>query len=553
MNQIELKEMADLLLPDVKHSAEEVHHLYPERKTSHEAQVTRFAPSPTGFLHVGGLYSALVSSRVAKQSNGVFILRIEDTDKKREVENGTRDIVLALSRFGIKFDEGIGMDETQHGEYGPYKQSERKEIYQVFAKVLLKKGLAYPCFCSEEELEQIRKEQEANGQRPGYYGTYAKYRNVSLEEVREKLSTGCSFVLRLKSPGDPEKVGSIEDAIKGQIQIPENDQDIVILKSDGIPTYHFAHVVDDHLMRVTTVIRGDEWLSSLPIHLQLFSLLGWEPPKYAHISTIQKEENGAKRKLSKRKDPEASVSYYHQNGIPSEGLTEYLLNIANSNFEDWRRENPEKSNEDFTLELKKMSVSGALFDMVKLTNICKNLIGNLQGKIVYETSLEWAREYDEELAYFMERNSVYTLNILNIERGGEKPRKDIAKWSDIKAYLTYFSDEWFHEEIDSTGFSFSDKISREEIRALLKDYLEAYDSKDDKDVWFGKVKELAEQYGFSKDVKTYKKSPDTFKGHVGDVAEIIRVALTNRKNTPDLAQIMVVMGIERIKRRFEMV
>jgi glutamyl-tRNA synthetase len=553
MNQQELKEMADLLFLDLKMSVDEINRLYPERNLPEKTEVTRFAPSPTGFLHVGGLYSALVSNRIAKQSKGVFILRIEDTDKKREVENGTRDIVLALSRFGIEFDEGIGRDETQYGKYGPYKQSERKEIYQVFAKVLLEKGLAYPCFCSELELEEIRREQEIKGVRPGYYGSYAKYREASFEEVKQKYALGVSYVIRLKSPGDPEKNVAIEDEIKGKLQIPENDQDIVLLKSDGIPTYHFAHVLDDHFMRVTTVIRGDEWLSSLPIHLQLFNLLGWKTPKYAHISTIQKEENGAKRKLSKRKDPEASVSYYHQNGIPAEALTEYLLNIANSSFEDWRRENPDKLFTDFTLELNRMSVSGALFDMVKLANICRNLICNLDAKIVYEKALEWAQEYDKELAAFMKEDIAYILNILNIERGGEKPRKDIAKWSDVKEYLHYFSDEWFRKEIEETGFLFSDKITKDEIRTLLKNYLKEYNREDDKDVWFGKVKELAEKFGFSKDVKSYKKYPENFKGHVGDVAEILRVALTNRKNTPDLAQIMAVMGPERIQRRFEMI
>jgi glutamyl-tRNA synthetase len=553
MNQAALKELAALILPDVTKNGEFYENKYPKRNLSEGAEVTRFAPSPTGFIHVGGLYGSLVSSRFAKQSGGTYYLRIEDTDKKREVENGTRDLILALNRFEITFDEGEDLQGNDYGNYGPYKQSQRVDIYRTFVRQLIEKGFAYPCFCSEEELDGIRKGQESKGLRPGYYGEYAICRNLNIEAVKKALEDGKSFVVRLKSPGDSNNTVTIADRIKGEIEMPQNDQDIVLLKSDGIPTYHFAHVVDDHLMRTTTVTRGDEWLSSAPIHFQLFDLLGWEKPKYAHFSTIQKEENGAKRKISKRKDPEASVAFYHESGIPAEALIEYLLNLVNSNFEDWRRDNPGRSNTEFEVRLEKMSVSGSLFDMVKLLNISKNIIGEMTAEKVYDESLKWAKEYDQNLYSLLSDNKEYTLKILNIERGVEKPRKDIAKWSDTGDFLSYFYDSEFEKNIKETGHCFSDKITKNEIRELLKSFLETYSPEDDKDIWFGKLKELAEKFGFSKDVKAYKKSPEQFKGHIGDVAEILRITLANRKNTPDLCEVMNVMGLSRIQKRFSVV
>lgn len=553
MNQEELKELANLILPDVTKTGEYFENLYPKRELPDGAEVTRFAPSPTGFLHVGGLYTSLVSNRLAKQSSGVYYLRIEDTDKKREVENATRDLIIALGRFGIKFDEGVDIEDKDYGKYGPYKQSDRREIYRTFVKELVEKGFAYPCFCSEEELDAIRKKQEPLNMRLGYYGEYAVCRKQSLEAAKKALAEGKTFVVRLKSPGDFNTTFTLKDRIKGEVEMPQNDQDIVLLKSDGIPTYHFAHVVDDHLMRTSTVTRGDEWLSSAPIHVQLFELLGWDLPNYSHFSTIQKDDNGAKRKLSKRKDPEASVSFYHENGIPVESLMEYLLNLANSNFEDWRRDNPTRNNGEFDIKLEKMSVSGSLFDMVKLLNISKNVVGDMTAQRVYEEALKWSKEYDQELFALIDTNMEYTLKVLSIERGGEKPRKDIAKWSDTRAFLGFFFDSEFDKDIAANGYGFSDKITREETRELLKAFLTGYNPADDKEVWFGKLKELAEKFGFSKDVKAYKKAPDQFKGHVGDVAEILRITLANRKNTPDLCEIMNVMGLERVEKRFSAV
>lgn len=547
------EKIARKLFPHITKTKEDYCEIYPKRELKEGAQVTRFAPSPTGFLHVGGVYSALCSKKVAKQSGGVCILRIEDTDKKREVEDGINKVCYSLEKFGITFDEGMNDEENEFGAYGPYKQSLRADIYQVFAKSLVESADAYPCFCTEQELADIRQSQEKQGITPGYYGEWAKYRHVSEEEILGKLEEKAPFVIRLRSKGDARKNITLKDQIKGNINMPENEQDVVILKSDGIPTYHFAHVIDDYLMRVTHVIRGDEWLSSAPIHLQLFNVLDWEAPKYAHISPIQKDEDGKKRKLSKRKDPEASVDFYHENGIPNEGLIEYLLNIANSSFEDWRRENAEKSNEQFELRLDKMSVSGALFDMVKLTNVCKNVIAFFSAEYVYDKTLKWLKEFDKEFATKFEEDKEYMIKVLKIERGVEKPRKDISKWSEVKNYVSYFYDDLFLKDVEENGHCFSDKLTRQEIREFLNKFLNVYDPNDDNEVWFSKLKGLALDFGFSKNAKEYKKNPDNFKGHIGDAAEILRVALTNKKNTPDLSQIMSVMGEERINRRFSMV
>lgn len=549
-NLTENRELADLLFPDVERTPEYYELLYPKRNLPEGAKVTRFAPSPTGYVHMGSLYASLVSERLAHQSNGVFFLRVEDTDKKREVEGGVTNIVRSLSRFGINFDEGVTDVDDEKGSYGPYKQSERMGIYKVFAKRLVEKGLAYPCFCSEDELDEIRARQEEKKLTPGYYGEYAVHRNFTLEQVKEEISKGKPFVLRVKAPSNSDKRFVFKDLIKGDVEMPENYQDMVLLKSDGLPTYHFAHVVDDHLMRTTHVVRGDEWLSSAPLHVQLFEMFEWEKPYFAHISPVMKIEGNSKRKLSKRKDPEADVSFYHEQGYPSASVIEYLVNLINSNFEDWRREKPTEPNTNFKIELERMSVSGAMFDIVKLTDMSKDVIAGMSAEEVYNSVLEWAKEYDSELAELLSRDEQYGKSIFNIDRGGEKPRKDIAKWLDVKPHIFYFFDELFEKDVES-GYNFPETMSREEIKRIIGEYAKVYKHADSKDEWFGRVKEFCETIGYSKDVKTFKKNPGNYKGHVGDVTGVIRVAVANRRNTPDLYEIMQVMGEKRVMERFE--
>ena len=436
---MDYKDLANLIFPEAK-DISYYEEKYPERNLKEGAIVTRFAPSPTGFVHIGGLYQSVIAKKLANQTGGVFFLRIEDTDQKREVENGIKDIVTSLNDFGLEPDEGMTSETESKGEYGPYKQSQRKEIYQAYAKYLLEQGKAYPCFCTPEEGEEIRAKQEAAKIRPGYYGVWAKCRNITVEEAIEKIKNGEKYIVRFKSPGREDRKIKHHDVIKGNVDFPENDQDIVIIKADGLPTYHFAHAVDDHLMRTTHVIRGDEWLSSVPLHLQLFHELGFKAPKYAHIAPIMKNDNGNKRKLSKRKDPEAAVSYYEEQGIPEEAVEEYLLNIANSNFENWRRANKDKSIDEFELQLNKMSVSGALFDMVKLLDIGKTVISRYTAQKVYDEAKKWAEKHDEELNEILE-DKEYALKVFGIERGNKKPRKDIAKWSDVKENIEYMYDD----------------------------------------------------------------------------------------------------------------
>ncbi len=550
------KKLADLLFPHITNTPEYYEQKYPKRDLSEDACVTRFAPSPTGFVHIGGLFVSLVDERLAHQTGGVFYLRIEDTDKKREVEGGIENIINSLKNFGIMFDEGVTGMDSEKGIYGPYKQSERGEIYQTFVKHLVEKGYAYPCFCTEEELAEIRKVQEENKLTPGYYGKWAAHRDFTLEQVQEELAKGKRYVVRLKSRGNQENKIVLHDIIKGDIEFPENDQDSVILKSDGLPTYHFAHAVDDHLMRTTNVVRGDEWLSSVPLHFELFKALEWELPKYAHISPIMKMEGTSKRKLSKRKDPEATVSYYHEEGFPSESVREYLLNLINSNYEDWRRENPDKPNTDFVIETQRMTVSGSLFDIVKLTDISKELISRMTAEEVYDMSYSWAKEYDADFAELMNKYADYTKDIFRIERGGEKPRKDIGKWSDVKPYALYFYDELFYEQV-SGGYDFAENISKDEAKRILTGYLEIYNKDDEHEAWFNKIKSYCDSLGYAGNMKDYKKNKEAYKGHVGDIMGTIRVALTNRKNTPDMHQIMHTMGydkvVERLKKAAEII
>ncbi|HYF83741.1 MAG TPA: glutamate--tRNA ligase [Clostridia bacterium] len=548
----ERKKLADLLFPDTERAPQYYELLYPKRNLTEGAKVTRFAPSPTGYVHMGSLYASLVSERIAHQSNGVFFLRVEDTDKKREVEGGVTNIVRALSSFGVNFDEGVTDVDEEKGGYGPYKQSERVGLYKVFAKQLVEKGFAYPCFCSEEDLNKVRAQQEENKLQIGYYGEYAVHRNFTLEQVKEELSKGKSFVLRVKAPQKPDSRFIFKDLIKGDVEMPENDQDMVLLKSDGLPTYHFAHVVDDHLMRTTHVMRGDEWLPSAPLHIQLFEMFEWEKPNFAHISPVMKIEGSSKRKLSKRKDPEADVSFFREQGFPSVSVIEYLVNLINSDFEDWRRDNPEEPNTNFKIELEKMSVSGAMFDIVKLADISKDLIAYMSGEEIYSAALEWAKEYDSELAALLGRDEQYAKRILNVDRGGEKPRKDFAKWLDVKPSIFYFFDELFAKDVEG-GYNFPETMSQEEIKRIISEYAKVYTHTDTKDMWFDRVKEFCEAMGYSKDVKTFKKNPGSYKGHVGDVTGAIRVAVANRKNTPDLYEVMQVMGEKKVIERFEKV
>ena len=546
---MDYKDLANLIFPDAKEISY-YEEKYPERDLPEGAIVTRFAPSPTGFVHIGGLYQALVARTVAEQTGGVFFLRVEDTDQKREVENGVTGIVKSLKDFDMAPDEGMISDTEEIGNYGPYKQSLRKEIYQAYAKYMLEQGKAYPCFCTPEDLDEIRSKQESAKLRTGYYGVWAKCRNLSVEEMAAKIKAGEPYIIRFKSPGREDRKIKHKDVIKGNVDFPENDQDIVIIKADGLPTYHFAHAVDDHLMHTTHVIRSDEWLSSVPLHLQLFHELGFKAPKYAHISPIMKNDNGGKRKLSKRKDPEAAVSYYKEQGVPTDAVKEYLLNIANSTFENWRRANPDKKMEEFDFQLNKMSVSGALFDMVKLLDIGKTVISKMTAEDVYENALEWAKEYDSELETLLQ-DKEYALKVFGIERGNKKPRKDIAKWSDVKENISYMYDSEFYN--NAQEYPYQPAISdKEDISKILDLYIEKYyNENDDKQTWFDKIKEVAGEMGYAKEVKEFKANPGMYKAHVGDVSTVLRVALTSRTNTPDMYEIMQVLGKDRIAKRFE--
>lgn len=546
---MDYKDLADKIFPNAK-DISYYEEKYPERNLKEGAIVTRFAPSPTGFVHIGGLYQATLAKKLAKQTGGVFFLRIEDTDQKREVENGITGIIDALNDFGLTPDEGMQNETEEKGNYGPYKQSLRKEIYQAYAKYLLAQGKAYPCFCTPEDLEEMRQKQEAAKIRPGYYGVWAKCRNLSVEEMMEKIEKGEEYIIRLKSPGNPEKKIKHHDVIKGNIDFPENDQDIVIIKSDGLPTYHFAHAVDDHLMHTTHVIRGDEWAASVPLHLQLFQVLGFKPPKYAHIAPIMKQEGDTKRKLSKRKDPEAAVSYYSEIGVPKEAVLEYLLNIANSNFEIWRKQNKDKSVEEFDLQLNKMGVSGALFDMVKLLDISKNVISRYDAQTVYNETKKWASKYDTELEKILDKDLSYTMKVLGMERGNAKPRKDIAKWSDIRYQTAYMFEELYEKAQEE--YEYQTITDKNEIKAILENYLTVYDEQDEKQTWFDKIKDVAEKLGYAREVKEYKLNPDKYpKGHVGDVSTVLRVSLTRRANTPDLYEIMKILGKDVIQKRYQ--
>ena len=539
------KKIAELIFSDVDKSTDYYEELYPARDLPEGARVTRFAPSPTGYLHFGGLYAGFASKLTAGTSNGVFMLRIEDTDKKREVEDGVTGIVTGLKAFGVSPDEGVTGFSTEYGKYGPYTQSHRREIYRTFAKKLMEEGKAYPCFCTPEDLDEIRAKQE-NEDIKGYYGDYAKCRNLTDDEIVEKINAGVPFTVRLRSTGDISRKIKFDDMIKGKIEMSENVNDVVILKADGIPTYHFAHAIDDHLMHTTHVVRGDEWIASVPLHIELFRACGFKPVKYAHIAPIMKEENGGKRKLSKRKDPEANVSYYIEKGYPEASVKEYMLTILNSNFEEWRKANKTEDISKFPFNLKKMSVSGALFDMVKFNDVSKNVISVMTAKEVYKLVTDWAMDYNEVLYSLLVDDKEKATAILNIDRDNPKPRKDIACWEEVENYVSFF-----YNELYDADYTLPEHINKADAVEILTKYKEIYSANDTKEEWFNKIKELCSACGFTPNVKEYKQNPDAFKGHVGDVSTVIRVAVTSRTNTPDLYYIMQILGTDEVMNRID--
>ena len=542
------KELADLIFPNVNKTIEDYENMYPLRDLKDNAIVTRYAPSPTGFIHIGALLASFTEKTFAKQSGGVFYLRIEDTDTKRTVDNGIMEIINGLKEFEVTFDEGPINEIESIGNYGPYIQSERKEIYQTFVKHLISEGKAYPCFCTHEEIDEIRKEQERDKLRIGYYGNYAKCRNLSNDECAKRIKNGDPFIIRFRSNGDYNKKIICHDEVKGDILFPENDLDIVINKADGLPTYHFAHLVDDHLMRTTHVIRSDEWVSSLPLHYQLFDAFGFKRPKYAHIAPLAKidEETGGVRKLSKRKDPECAMSFYHKLGIPYEAVRLYLATITSSGFEEWYLHNPDGKIEDYKFEFKKISKSPSLFDLDKLNNISKNYISRLKAVDLYERVSNYLKQYDDEFYNIFTKDKDYSTSILNIEREQKKPRKDIGCYSDVRKEIWYMYDELFA----NVNYDWQSINNIDEIRNILNIYISNYyNESDDKEAWFNNMKRLCDELGYCSDMKEYKLNPGNYKGSVADISMVIRVALTTKSMTPDLYEIMKILGKVRINNR----
>ena len=541
------KEYADFLLK-TEHDYEYYEKKYPKRNLKDGAMVTRLAPSPTGFVHLGSLDVGFVDRIMASQSGGVCYLRIEDTDTKRTVENGINEIIDSLDKFGITFDEGVTKD-GEIGEYGPYIQSKREDIYKAFAKKLIIEDKAYPCFCSHEDVEHIKEIQAKNKEQLGYYGRWAKCRKLTMEDVIERVNNGEKYIIRLKSRGNPNHRIKFRDEIVGKMEIPQNNQDLIIIKSDGLPTYHFAHAVDDHLMGTTHVIRGEEWLASLDKHIDLFENLGFELPKYAHISTLMVDDNGTRRKLSKRKDPWAAVSYYHKQGIPNEALVLYMATITNSNFEMWMNQNKDKSYKDFEFSFKKMPKGGTMYDYDKIINISKNFISTLKAEDVYNRALEYALEYDKELYDLLIKYKDYSIGVFNIEREQKKPRKDIATFSDVRDQVWYMYDELYKPE----SYEWQKVTDKDEIINVVSTYLDKYDTDDDHDAWFNKMKEVANSLGYAGEMKLYKENPDNYKGSIADFSTILRVTLTSKSNTPDLYEIMRLLGKTRMEERLDMI
>ena len=534
--------LADLLFPNVTDTPESLEEMYPPRQVPEGAVITRMAPSPTGFVHLGNLVQGLTSERMAHQSGGVLFLRVEDTDAKREVPGAVEVLINTLKHYGIHFDEGATMD-GDFGSYGPYRQRQRAAIYHVYAKKLVSEGKAYPCFCTEEELSAMREQQEANKETTGYYGKYAVWRDRSMEDIRAQLDAGNPWVLRFRSTGSIENQFKFDDLVKGKLTITENNVDHVLLKSDGIPTYHFAHAVDDHLMRTTHVVRGDEWLPSLPFHIQLFQALGFRLPKYVHIGPLMKMDGASKRKLSKRKDPELALTYYKSEGFPVEAVYEYIMTLLNSNYEDWRRANPTAPSTDFKFSPKKLNPAGNLFDYAKLTDVSKNEIAKMDADKVYVLLLDWAKEFDTDFAAKLEANPAYAKRILAVGRGGRKPRKDLAVWKDAKPYMGFFYDEYLEKP------EFDDRFDKELIADALNRFLDSFDLADDSGVWFEKVKAIATEIGFTTDMKAYKADPAAFPGTVADVSTFIRLAVTGKTNSPDLYTVMQILGYDRTVQR----
>ncbi|MBQ5972847.1 MAG: glutamate--tRNA ligase [Oscillospiraceae bacterium] len=541
------QELAERLFPGVSETPQEIMDRYPPRKLPEGAAVTRIAPSPTGFMHLGNLYGAITDERIAHRSGGVFMLRIEDTDAKRAVEGGVQKIIEVFDRFGLNFDEGA-LADGETGAYGPYRQRQRERIYKVFAKALFLAGRAYPCFATEEELEAIRQEQAAKNENPGYYGKYAVWRDAPAERIAEALDAGREYVIRYRSEGDPAQKAVCTDLIRGRLEVPQNDSDLVLLKSDGIPTYHFAHVVDDTLMGTTHVVRGEEWLATLPYHLDMFrtmrELFGWKTPKYLHTAHMLKMEDGHKRKLSKRKDPELALDFYRSGGYPERALIEYLMTILNSNYEEWRAANPDADWRDFPFSVKKMSSSGALFDMEKLRDVSKNVISRMTADEVLAGVLGWSAEFDPELHALLDADRDYARAIFAIGRGGAKPRKDLVTWADARGYLDFFYDGLFRPV-----YALPACADGAAAAAILRDYAGAFDPADDRDGWFARVKSLAARFGFAPETKLWKQDPAAYRGHVGDVSMILRSALTGRTNSPDLYDVCSLLGADRVRAR----
>ncbi len=536
--------LAELLFPDVTTTCEELEAKYPPRNVPEGAVITRMAPSPTGFVHLGNLVQGLTSERMAHQSGGVLFLRVEDTDAKREVPGAVEVLIESLKHYGIHFDEGATID-GDNGDYGPYRQRQRADIYHVYAKKLVEEGKAYPCFCTEEELAAMREKQEANKETTGYYGPYAIWRDRPIEDIRAQLDAGNPWVLRFRSTGDMAKQFKFNDLVKGELTVTENNVDQVLLKSDGIPTYHFAHAVDDHLMRTTHVVRGDEWLPSLPFHIQLFQALGFKLPKYVHIGPLMKMDGTSKRKLSKRKDPELALTYYKSAGFPVQAVYEYIMTLLNSNYEDWRRANPTSPSTDFKFSAKKLNPAGNLFDYAKLCDVSKNEIAKMDALQVYTLLLEWAMEFDPDFAVKLENDPAYAQQIIAIGRGGKKPRKDMATWADAKPYMGFFYDEYLEDAV------FDAKFDKATIRGALEKFLEHFRLQDDANTWFDKVKRITEELGFTTDMKAFKANPDAFPGTVADVSTFLRLAVTGKTNSPDLYTVMQILGYERTVARIQ--
>ena len=538
--------LSALLFPNVTETPASLEEKYPLRQLPEGAVVTRMAPSPTGFVHLGNLVMGLTAERMAHQSGGVLFLRVEDTDAKREVPGAVEVLINTLKHYGISFDEGATID-GDFGAYGPYRQRQRADIYHVYAKLLVEQGMAYPCFCTEQELADMRTQQEANKENTGYYGKYAIWRDRSLEDIQTQLSAGNPWVLRFRSTGSVENQFKFDDLVKGKLTVTENDIDHVLLKSDGIPTYHFAHAVDDHLMRTTHVVRGDEWLPTLPFHIQLFKALNFKLPKYVHIGPLMKMDGTSKRKLSKRKDPELALTFYKAEGFPVEAVYEYIMTVLNSNFEDWRRANPTEDVDKFAFSPKKLNPAGSLFDYAKLTDVSKNVIARMDAEKVYELLTEWAKEFDIDFYNKLSACPDFAKAILAIGRGGKKPRKDLAVWKDAKDYMGFFYEEYLEKPV------FDQKFDKATILAALEKFLESFSITDDSAVWFDKVKAITEALGFTADMKAYKADPDAYPGTVADVSTFIRQAVTGKTNSPDLYTVMQILGYEKTVARIKAV